>query len=141
MQWSSMKNKMQCWLQKNRRQQILLFMCKIFSNILLSEYFIQISYKLGMYSHLSNKRRDMLIDFDFFRPSTFIDFLDFFPPSNPRLLQLCTSFFTFIPTSLFIKFRNFCTPSTFILVLMRVLHKISDIHWHSIQEKACELHW
>ena len=36
-------------------------------------------------------------------PSTFIDFLDFFPPSTPRLLQVCTSFFQKIPSSTVIR--------------------------------------
>ena len=56
-------------------------------------------------------------------PSTHIStlhvywFLRFFPPSTPRLLQLCTSFFqeirhsTFILTSSFINPENFAPPS------------------------------
>ena len=54
-----------------------------------------------LYSHLSNKREVTLTDFEkkihpprTFPPSTIIDFLDFFPPSTPHLLHLCTSFFS-----------------------------------------------
>ena len=49
----------------------------------------------------------MFTDFEKFHPpqnknppSTFIDFLDFFPPSTPRLLDLCTSLFLFQPPRL-----------------------------------------
>ena len=67
------------------------------------------------YSHLSNKCEVTLTDFEKFHPpqkkSTLhvYWFLRFFPPSTPRLLPLCTSFFqkispsTFIPTSSAIK--------------------------------------
>ena len=52
------------------------------------------------YSHLSNKREVRLTDCEKKKPpSTFIDFLDFFPPSTPRLLQLYPSFFQKIPPS------------------------------------------
>ena len=40
-----------------------------------------------IYSHLSNKRGDTLIAFDFFPPSMFNDFLDFF---HPPLLVYCS---------------------------------------------------
>ena len=69
-----------------------------------------------MYSHLSNKREVTLTDFEKSHPPQkkftlhIYWFLTFFPPSTPRLLHLCTSFFQKIPPSTFIDFATFAPP-------------------------------
>ena len=82
-----------------------------------------------MYSHLSNKRDVTLTDFEKFHPTqiknppyTFIDFL-VFPPSTPRLLDLCTSFFQKIHPP-----RLFQPPRLVIWQLLHPLHVYSNLH-------------
>jgi hypothetical protein len=71
---------------------------------------------IGKYSHLSNKRELTLTDFEKFHPpqkkSTLhvYWFLRFFPPSTPRLLELCTSFLQKIPPSTFSDLATFAPP-------------------------------
>ena len=87
------------------------------------------------YSHLSNKREVTLTDFETLHPpqkinppSTFIDFLDF-PPSTPRLLDLCTSFFQkFHPP------RLFQAPRLAIWQLLHPLHVYSKLHVYKWDE-------
>ena len=76
-----------------------------------------------MYSHLSIKLEVMLTDFEkkiqpprTFPPSTFIDFLDFFPPSTPCLLQLSHHPSLFQPLRLLI------------LQLLHPLYVFSNLH-------------
>ena len=80
-----------------------------------------------VYSHLSNKREVKLTDFEKLHPpqkkSTLhvYWFLRCFPPSTPRLLELCTSFFQKIPP------RLLQHPRLVILQFFYPLHVYSNI--------------
>ena len=84
--------------------------------------------KVTTYSYLSNKRGAHAYQFKKIPPSskqtstsTFIEILDF-PPSTPRLLELCTSFFQkFHPP------RLFQAPRLVILQFFYPLHVYSNI--------------
>ena len=66
------------------------------------------------YSHLSNKRDVTLTNFEIHPTRLLIS--QIFPPSTPRLLDLCTCFFqkippsTLIPTCTFSDLANFAPP-------------------------------